>query len=128
MLCIQLVRCHSLIAPTSPPPVKGGLTRRQVDLVTSYMHEHMDEAISLDQLAGLVQLSRYHFCRAFRHATGLAPYAWITAHRMRQARMLITTTSLPIYEIAMSVGYGTPSAFTATFRKTFGRVPMDFRR
>jgi AraC family transcriptional regulator len=128
LLCIQLVRAHSSMLARSSPAPTGGLTRRQMALVASYMHEHMDEDVTLTELASLVDLSRFHFCRAFRLAAGVAPYAWLRAHRMRQAHMLITSSTLPIAEIALSVGYRTPSAFAASFRKAFGKSPSYFRQ
>ncbi len=128
LLCVQLTRAHSSVkVPTSAAAI-GGLTRRQVHLVTSYMHDRMDEEITLTELATLVNLSRFHFCRAFRLATGLAPHAWLTAHRLSHARLLIMTSALPISEIALAVGYGTPSAFTAAFRKSFGTSPTQLRQ
>ena len=43
------------------------------------MAEHLDREISLDELAGLAGLSRFHFCTAFRLATGQTPHHWLTA-------------------------------------------------
>lgn len=128
LLCVQLVRSHSSTKVPATINVVRGLTRRQVRLVTSYMHDHMDEEITLSELAALVHLSRFHFCRAFRLATGQAPHAWLTAHRMRQARVLVITSSLPISEIALAVGYSTPSAFASAFRKAFGKTPSQIRQ
>jgi AraC family transcriptional regulator len=99
-----------------------------VRIVTDYMNEHIDDEITLTDLASLVGLSRFHFCRAFRLATGHSPRAWLSTHRMRQARALISTTTLPTADISLAVGYKTQSAFTATFRKAFGMSPTEVRR
>ncbi len=128
LLCVQLARAHSAANVSEPAISARGLTRRQVRTITDYMQEHVDEEITLTDLSALVGLSRFHFCRAFRLATGLAPHAWLSAHRMRQARTLISTTSLPIAEISLAVGYRTHSAFAASFRKAFGISPTQVRR
>jgi len=127
LLCVQLARAHSSANVPPSATATRGLTRRQIRLVCDYMHEHLDEEITLTDLAALVGLTRFHFCRAFRLATGLAPHGWLSAHRMQHARTLVTTTTLPIAQISLSVGYRTQSAFAATFRKTFGISPTRLR-
>ena len=107
---------------------RRGLADWQVKRVTAYMREHLDREINLDMVAGLVELSRYHFCTAFRLATGQTPHNWLTALRMGRARRLLAEPDMSITEIALAVGYQTPSAFTATFRKTARVTPSEFRR
>jgi AraC family transcriptional regulator len=128
LLCVQLARAHSTSTVPASATAAKGLTRRQVRVICDYMQEHIDEEISLTDLASLVGLSRFHFCRAFRLATGLAPHAWLSAQRMHQARTLVVTTNLPIAEVSLAVGYRTHSAFAATFRKAFGISPTRLRR
>src|SRR5262245_35237153 len=73
-LCTKLV-CHrpTLGALDASVP-RRGLATWQVKRVTSYMRDRLDEEIGLDELASLANLSRYHFCTAFRRATGQTPY------------------------------------------------------
>jgi AraC family transcriptional regulator len=47
---------------------------------------------------------------------------------MKRARELLADPALGITDIALAVGYGTPSAFTASFRKHLGVTPTNFRR
>ncbi|WP_408015086.1 helix-turn-helix transcriptional regulator [Roseomonas harenae] len=84
------------------------------------MQDHLDQEISLAEVAALVGLSRIHFCTAFRLATGQSPHQWPTALRTGRARQLLAAPNLPITEIAPAVGYQTPSAFVASFRKLPG--------
>lgn len=127
LLVTQLLRGHSSFGAIEPPP-RRGLADWQVRKVTGYMRDHLDEPIGLDLLADLVGLSRFHFCTAFRQATGSTPHNWLVNLRMERARQLLTDPSLPVTEIALAVGYETPSAFTASFRKVTGTTPRDFRR
>ena len=92
------------------------------------MRERLEQEIGLNELAALVNLSRFHFCTAFRMATGRTPHEWLTHQRIARARELLADPALRITDIALSVGYETPSAFAASFRKVAGVTPTEFRR
>jgi AraC family transcriptional regulator len=92
------------------------------------MNEHLGREIRLAELAALVGLSRFHFCSAFRVATGKSPHVWLTEARMRRARELLAHPEIPISRIGLAVGFQTPSAFTASFRRVVGVSPSDYRR
>jgi AraC family transcriptional regulator len=127
LLCIQLLRKHTALGiPVTRPPV--GLAPWQVKRVTTYMLEHLSESLTLDELAGVIHLSRFHFCTAFRLATCKTPHEWLVIQRIEMARKLLEDRVLNITEVGLAVGYGTPSAFTAAFRKIVGCTPTDFRR
>lgn len=127
LLCLQLIRAHSAFGASAPPFAKG-LARWQVKRVTAYMRENLDRSVGLAELAALVDLSRFHFCRALRLATGHTPHQWLMRARMERARRLLADPSLSVTDIALSVGYETPSAFTASFRRIVGMTPSQFRR
>lgn len=128
LLCLQLVRSHASFQMLQPGEAKGGLADWQVKRVTDYMRARLDQDIGLEELASVVQLSRFHFCTAFRKATGCTPHGWLVRHRMEQARQLLTGAELSVTEIALAVGYQTPSAFAAAFRKLVGDTPTEFRK
>lgn len=127
LLITQLVRGHSSFGAIEPP-ARRGLADWQLRKVTAYMRDHLDEPIGLDELAALVGLSRFHFCTAFRQAAGSTPHAWLVGLRMERARQLLAHLELPITEIALAVGYETPSSFAAAFRKATGLTPSTYRR
>ncbi len=128
LLCTQLVRGHSTFGALTIDMPRRGLADWQVRKVTAYMREHLEEEIGLDELAALLSLSRFHFGTAFRHATGRTPHDWLVAERMDRAQALLRDPALPVTEVALSVGYQTPSSFAAAFRKAVGVTPSDFRR
>jgi AraC family transcriptional regulator len=107
---------------------RQGLAHWQVRRVTAFMREHLEREIGLDELASVLKLSRYHFCTAFKQATGQTPYEWLTLERMRRARELLADPALSITQVAYAVGYKTPSAFSAAFRRTTGMTPSQVRR
>ncbi|HWK63689.1 MAG TPA: AraC family transcriptional regulator [Rhizobiaceae bacterium] len=127
LLVTQLVRGHSSFGAIEPPAPRRGLAEWQVRKVTGYMREHLDEPIALDELAAIAGLSRFHFCTAFRQAVGKTPHQYLVGLRIERAQKMLADPELPITEIALSVGYETPSSFAASFRKMTGMTPGAFR-
>jgi len=91
------------------------------------VREQLAEDISVDALAGLVELSPFHFSRVFKQATGLSPLQFVTRERIARAQRLIRETSRSLIEIALEVGYTSPSHFAQVFRRAVGVTPTGFR-
>ena len=83
--------------------------------------------ISVGELAALVDLSPFHFCRVFKQTTGMSPLQFITRERITRAQQLMRETSLSLIEIALEVGYPNPSHFAQVFRRVAGKTPTAFR-
>ena len=128
VLCLHLLRTHSSMARVTPEAQGKGLARWQVTKIHDYMRDHLDQEMGLDELAALLGLSRFHFCTAFRQATGLTPHRFLIAMRIARARELLLDPGKPVTEIAASIGYQTPSAFSTAFRAVEGISPSEFRR
>lgn len=126
-LCPGLLRSHARVTPRLERPPRGGLAPWQTRLVIAYMTERLDQDISLQDLAEVVRLSRFHFCSAFRVATGSTPHEMLTRLRIDEPCRLLASSNQSISEIALSVGFQTPSAFAARFRKAVGLTPREFR-
>lgn len=107
---------------------RRGLAPWQLKRVTAFVGERIAQDIAVEELAALVNLSRFHFCKAFKRATGSTPQQWLTSQRMLRARELLADTDASISLVALSVGYRTPSAFSAVFRREVGRTPSEYRR
>lgn len=127
LLCTHLVRAHSSFGALALEP-RRGLADWQVKKVAAYMRAHLDEEVSLDDLAAVVSLSRFHFATAFRLATGRTPHDWLVGERIAHAQVLLANAERPVTEIALAVGYATPSSFAAAFRKVTGATPSEYRR
>lgn len=128
LLCTQLVRAHSTFGATMPPAPQRGLAAWQVRRVTAYIQDNLGQDIGLTELAAIVGLSRYHFCTAFRLATGRTPHEWLARARVERAQAMLAQPGAAITDVALAVGYSTPSAFTAAFRRLTGTTPSAFRR
>lgn len=127
VMCTHLLRAHSVFGAPSRAP-RRGLASWQVKRVTAYLRDKLDDDVSLQDLADVVGLSRFYFCSAFRMATGYTPHEWLTRLRIEEARRLLAIQAMPITDIALAVGYQTPSAFAAAFRRLMGVSPRDYRR
>ncbi|WP_407518777.1 helix-turn-helix transcriptional regulator [Methylobacterium oryzisoli] len=116
--------CHLAAAP---PPQAGALTPRQVRLVRDAVEARLDADLGVTELGALVGLSPSHFSRSFRAATGVPPYAFVTARRMERAAQLLDEGVLTVTDVAVLVGYANPSQFAAAFRRHTGQTPARRR-
>ncbi len=89
--------------------------------------EHLDEELSVDQLAGRAQMSSRTFARRFRAATGASPAAWVNAQRLDRARELLERTDLGVEEVARRAGFGSAAVLRAHFGR-LGTTPLAYRR
>ena len=128
---LAFVVAHELLrtyTQSSGSPVRGGLALRQQRIMTSYIEEHLAEAVPLGALAKLVNLSPYHFCRAFKQSFGVPPHHYHKLRRVERAKILLANPRLPITNIALILGFTETSAFSSAFRRMTGTTPSAYRR
>jgi AraC-like DNA-binding protein len=82
---------------------------------------------TLDELADVAGLSRYHFARRFRDEVGVPPWAYVRSKRAERARSLLEGGSPPA-EVAHETGYADQPHLTRDLRERFGRTPGEIRR
>ncbi|MGW5483066.1 helix-turn-helix transcriptional regulator [Streptomyces sp. NPDC004008] len=92
------------------------------------MHENAAHSWTVPELAAISGLSRAAFARVFREALGQAPMQYLTEWRMTIARDHLRADDLTLPQIADAVGYGSPFAFTAAFRRHHGEPPGIWRQ
>lgn len=107
---------------------RGGLAGWQQKAVTSYIDERLAEQVSLDALAALVHLSRFHFCRVFKQSFGVPPLRFHMHRRIERAKALLADSEMSTTEVGMAVGFGSGSTFAKSFRKLTGVTATEFRR
>lgn len=83
---------------------------------------------TLQSVASEVALSRAAFAKRFKSFVGQPMYQYLTSVRMQCARELLTTTKLPIYEVASRSGYESELAFNRVFKKYTGQTPTRYRK
>lgn len=96
--------------------------------VLDHMEAHLADPFDLDCLAALCGMSRFHFSRSFRTTTGETPSGWFMQRRVQEASEMLLKTNLSIIEIALEIGYDSPSHFAQVFRRVTGVTPRDYRK
>lgn len=92
------------------------------------MHENAAHPWTVLELAAISGLSRAAFARVFREALGQAPMQYLTEWRMTVDRDHLRADDLTLPQIADAVGYGSPFAFAAAFRRHHGQPPGTWRQ
>jgi transcriptional regulator GlxA family with amidase domain len=82
----------------------------------------------LADLAGIAGLSRTHFARQFRVATGFRPHDYLLRKRIERAQQMLAATSDALVDIAFSVGFQTQAHFSTVFKNIVGDTPRQWRR
>lgn len=92
------------------------------------MHDNAADPWTVPELAEISGLSRAAFARVFREALGQAPMQHLTEWRMTIVRDHLRADDLTLPQIADAVGYGSPFAFAAAFRRHHGEPPGTWRQ
>jgi AraC family transcriptional regulator len=108
--------------------IRGGLAPWQIRQVATYIESHLDTTIRTKDLAALVRLSSFHFCRAFRESFNDSPHGYLMRRRVERAQGLMLTTSAPLGQIAAECGLADQAHFNKLFRRFVGDSPGAWRR
>ncbi len=109
------------------PALRGGLTARQLNHIRDYITANLDKDISLSELAGVVNLSKFHFIRAFKKTTGTAPYQFVIFSRVKHAKELLAGPNSSIAAVARSVGFHSTLQLDRAFHRLMGMTPSSYR-
>ena len=91
------------------------------------LSQNLNRRISVEDLARRYLMNPTTMKTLFKEEYGNSIAAHIREHRMEEAAKLLKESSMSIAEIAQAVGYGSQSKFTEVFKKTYGKLPKDFR-
>lgn len=103
-------------------------TLRKLCQVRDLMRDCLEEELTLADLSLEVDLSTWHFLRAFRGAFGETPHEFLTRVRLERAKNLLTVSSRPVTEICFDVGFTSLGSFSTLFHRQVGLSPAEFRR
>ena len=90
-----------------------------------YLSSHLDEAITIEDMAAQVRMSRAVFHRKFKQATTMSPIQFVKSMRLNSAAMKIAG-GMNVNEAAMEVGYVSPSQFSREFKRMYGQSPRQW--
>jgi AraC family transcriptional regulator len=105
----------------------GGLPGFKLRRAKEFINEHLEEDLTLQQVAEAVGFSQFHFARAFRRSTGLTPQQYLVQQRINRAKDLLVNGDLPLVEVSIQAGFKNQSHFTTLFRKFTALTPKAFR-
>jgi AraC-like DNA-binding protein len=111
----------------SHPPARGGLPPGAMRRVREHVELHLSKSMDLVELAGVASLSVYHFARAFKQSTGVAPHHYLVHRRIERAQEMLARSELPLSEIALAAGFSDQSHLARLFRQMLGVTPGQYR-
>ena len=111
-------------------PATDSASGHNADIRKSTFHiaHHLDETIDFAKLARTYGMGYSIFRRRFREYTGLAPFEYQTSLRIRRACHLLSSSDLPVAQIATETGFETPAYFSRYFRLRLNMSPSEYRR
>lgn len=112
--------------PLSPTTAK--LTIYQKKKLNDYIEENLHKQITLEELAAICAMSRYHFSRTFKSAFSIPPYKYILTRRSLRACQYLLSSNLSIGDVAQQCGFGSLSQFCKIFKAFYRVTPSEFRQ
>jgi len=100
----------------------------KVSRVIDILHDHMEEALTHDQIAKAAGLEKSTMVRGFKGLTGLTIGEYIRKIRVEKAKLLLEKTSTPLCEVALEAGFYDQSHFVKVFRKETRTTPLSYRK
>jgi AraC-like DNA-binding protein len=124
-LLVTLVRLLERHGEPRPLLRDVGDERGPMRRVVEVMNARLAEDLSVADLAGVAQMSEFHFIRAFHKAIGLPPHAYLTQLRLRAAQGLLRERR-SLADAAIGAGFYDQSHLTKHFKRTYGITPAQY--
>lgn len=105
-----------------------GLSQYQLNTVIDYIHQHLDQNLSLAILSAQIHLSPSYLSRLFQKTTGITLHRYVIQCRIDRAKHLLQHGNLSIGAISLDVGFANQQHFTRQFRQLTGITPSAFRK
>lgn len=99
-----------------------------IDAALRLIQQRLSSNVTIEDMARVANLSKYHFVRLFHRHLGCTPYQYLIRSRIGQAKQLLRTTNLAVAQIAEQVGYASESNFIRQFKEMEGATPSQFRK
>lgn len=123
-LMVYMTKNHS--KPAEHNQGQSSNTSECIRLAIGYIRSHIFNKLTLDEVADEVGLSKYHFSREFKKATGMTVVSYVNTVRCANAKKLLLKNEYSIHDIAIKCGFENDSYFSKTFKKHIGMLPSDF--
>lgn len=96
--------------------------------MVSYIHEHYQDALTLDEIAASANISRSKCCKIFKQYLHQSPVDFLNKYRLEVSRRLLTGSQDKVTQIAFSCGFNHLSYFSKIFINEYGCTPTEYRR
>ena len=106
----------------------GPRSSRECNLVRRYIDNHFKENLTLEQLAEMAHINKYHLAHTFQREFRTSPISYLIARRIQESRFLLRETDHSISQIAQILGFSSLSYFSQSFRRLEGISPNEYRR
>ena len=124
-LAVHLIRHYA--SEESERHRQNALPGAKLRRAIAFMEAHLQEPFDLTEVARGVGMSQFHFSRLFKKAMGVSPSHQFIRQRVAKAQRLLMETDASVIEVAMAVGYSSPSHFAQIFRRETGTTPRAYR-
>ena len=102
--------------------------RERLDALTQYIDAHLDQHITLEELARTCNVSPSFLCRLFKQTYNETVFTYLNRLRIQRAKQLLIETDRPIKDICVSCGFGNESYFYRLFKRLVFVSPTEFRK
>lgn len=99
----------------------------KVEHMARFIAEHHAKPLRVDQIASVVAVHPSYAMSLFRQALGVSLMTYLTQHRIAHAQQMLVLTDRSILEIAIEVGFTSPSRFYRAFKSICGTSPHQYR-
>ena len=116
MLDLKCVRSH-----------KRNRHQETVSGAMRYIWDNYDTPLDIERLSEEAKLSKYYFIKLFKEYASAAPYEYVIAHRVNEAKKYLRATGMQVSQISEAVGFNDECNFIRTFKKMTGITPLRYR-
>lgn len=100
----------------------------RLDKAIAFINENLDRNLCLEEMAAVVNTSKYYFCKLFRRLMGISPYQYLLQQRIEKSKTLLhSDLELSIADISLRCGFANQSHLSKCFRKFAGVTPKAYR-
>jgi AraC family transcriptional regulator len=103
------------------------LGKQQLSRVRDYIYSHLNNQISVGDIASVCDMAPREVSEQFKQSTGMTLRHFIASARVDKAKSLLTARTMMIKQVGFECGFKASAAFVAAFRKTTGFTPADYR-
>jgi transcriptional regulator GlxA family with amidase domain len=110
--------------PSSEPARIDWRVRKAQEVMAAELHG----SLKINEVAARCHMSRSHFTRAFKQATGVSPQTWLLKLKLEKALALLLCKHRTMSDISLESGFCDQPHFTRTFSRSYGITPAQWRK